>query len=490
MTQRTQKERNVDVCILGGGSGGLYVAAGAAQLGFKTVLIEQGKMGGDCLNYGCVPSKALIAAAHAAHVHRSSTPFGVPGHDPGVDMKAVAAHVRGVIEQIEPHDSVERYEALGCDVLQARGRFTGPRTIQAGETTVRFRYAVIATGSHAGIPPIEGLKGPQAVPFYTNETIFEVDHKIDHLVVIGGGPIGSELAQAHRRLGARVSLLDVGPVMPRDDQECAEYVRAALRADGIDLFEKCQIRKLSNAQKDGPIEVELTTQEGQAVTLSASHLLVAAGRVPNVEDLGLAEAGIVSSRRGVQIDQRLRTANKRVFAVGDVVGPYQFTHMAGYHGNLVIKQILFRVPRVRVDYRAVPWVTYTDPELAHAGLTEAQAAEQHTAAAVHVVRWNMEENDRARAERQTEGLVKIVLHGRSKKILGATIVGPHAGELIVPWVMAIQHRYKIGRMTDFIVPYPTLSEVTKRVAGQYYYPTLFSPKTKRLLRWLRFMPML
>ena len=464
-----------DLCIIGGGSGGLSVAAGAAQMGAKTVLIEAAKMGGDCLNYGCVPSKAMIAAGHAAHVIRHAGKFGVNGHEPEVDFRGVHDHVQGVIGAIAPHDSVERFEGLGVNVLTERAHFLAPDEVEAGDKRVKARRFVVATGSSPVVPPIPGLAD---VPHDTNETIFNNQVAPSHLIVIGGGPIGSELAQAHRRLGAEVTIVDMGPVLPKDDPEMTAIVRAQLLADGISLKENVKVQKVETAGNGVVVIVEEAS--GETVRIEGSNILVATGRGANVEGLNLEAAGIDYDRRGIKVDQRLRTSNKKIFAIGDVTGGFQFTHVASYHAGIVIQNALFRLPS-KVSYKALPWVTYTDPELAHVGLTEAGAKEQDLTPSV--LNWSFEENDRAQAERQTEGRVKVVV-GKRGKILGATIVGAHAGELILPWCLAINQGMKIKAMASVIAPYPTLSEVNKRAAGSYFTPKLFSDKTRWLVRFL------
>lgn len=463
-----------DLCIIGGGSGGLSVAAGAAQMGARTVLIEAHKMGGDCLNAGCVPSKALLAAAHAAETIRHSGRFGVNGHSPDLRFADVQAHVQGVIAGIASHDSVERFTELGCTVIRARGRFVGPDMVEAGGTAVRARRFVVATGSHPFIPPIRGL---DRVPYLTNETVFANTADPDHLIVIGAGPIGCELAQAHRRLGARVTVLDKAQMLPNDDPELTAVVKMQLLSEGVQIFERIDIVEV--APRGNRIAVTVAF-DGARRVIDGSHLLVAAGRRPNVEGLGLEAAGIVHTPTGIAVDARLRTTNRKVFAIGDVAGPYQFTHMAGYHAGIVIRNALFRLP-AKVDYTAVPWVTYTDPELAHVGMTEKQARDAHRE--IRVLRAPFSENDRAQAERRTSGQVKVIATPKGL-ILGASLVGAHAGELLQPWVLAIGQKLKIGAMARTIAPYPTLSEINKRVAGSFYTPTLFSARTRKLVRVL------
>ncbi|HOT82079.1 MAG TPA: FAD-dependent oxidoreductase, partial [Candidatus Defluviicoccus seviourii] len=405
---------SADICVIGAGSAGLSVAAGAAQMGARTVLIEAARMGGDCLNTGCVPSKALLAAAKAAANIRHAGHFGVQAGEPQVDFAAVNRHVHDVIAQIAPHDSVERFTGLGCTVIQARARFVDERTVEAGKQRIRARRFVIATGSRAAVPPIPGLA---VIPFPTNENIFENKVLPEHLIVIGGGPIGCEMAQAHRRLGARVSVLDLATILPKDDPDLVAVVRQALHADGITIEEGAKILKLE--RRDGGVAVEVADGDGER-EIVGSHLLVAAGRRPNVEDLGLEAAGVQYGPKGIAVDQRLRTSNRRILAAGDVAGSYQFTHLAGYHAGIVLRNALFRLP-AKVDIGALPWVTYTDPELAQVGLTEAQAHAEGRDD-VRVLTSTFAENDRARTERATEGLIKVVVSKRGQ-VLGAGIAG-------------------------------------------------------------------
>jgi pyruvate/2-oxoglutarate dehydrogenase complex dihydrolipoamide dehydrogenase (E3) component len=445
-----------DLCVIGAGSGGLSVAAGAAQMGAAVVLIEKHAMGGDCLNTGCVPSKALLAAAHAAQAQRDTARFGVAPVEPRVDFAAVMAHVHGTIAAIAPHDSVERFEGLGCTVLQDHARFTAPDMVQAGQARIRARRFVLATGSRAAVPPIPGLA---ETPFLTNESIFGLRELPAHLAVIGGGPIGCEMAQAFRRLGAQVTLLERGGIMPKDEPEAVAVVRAALLAEGVRIIEGADIRHVAPDR--------ITLADG---VVEPSHILVAAGRRPNIEELGLDVAGITATPRGITVDAGLRTSNPRVFAIGDCAGGPQFTHIAGYHAGIVIRRALFGLP-AKVDYRALPWVTYTDPELAHTGATEADAPGCRTL--LH----QLPENDRAQAEGIEAGLVKLVLDANGR-LLGATIVGPRAGEMIGLYALALQQRLKVGALAGLVLPYPTLSEAGKRAAGSWYTPSLFSPRMR------------
>lgn len=465
---------NVDICVIGAGSGGLSVAAGASQMGASTALIERHKMGGDCLNYGCVPSKALLAAGHAAQAPRNGAPFGIGTPPATVDSKRVYDHVHGVIKAIEPNDSVERFEGLGVKVIKAHARFVGPNRVVADGVEITARRIVIATGSRAFVPPIPGL---DQVPYHTNETIFYAARFPEHLIVIGGGPIGIELAQAHRHLGARVTVLEMFTILPKDDPELVAIVRQRLLKEGIDIRENVKITRVEKSANG--IAAVLADDTGET-RIEGSDILVAAGRRPNVDGLDLEKAGIAYSPKGIQVDERLRTTNKKVFAIGDVAGGYQFTHVAGYHAGIVIRNALFRLP-AKADHRSVPWVTYTAPELAQVGLTEAEAKKRY--GDIRLLRWPFHDNDRAQAERATEGLVKVVATPKGR-VLGAGVVGAHAGELIQTWVLAMTQNIKIGAVAQMIAPYPTLGEVNKRAAGSFYTPALFSERTRKIVRFL------
>ena len=467
-------EITADICVIGGGAGGLSVAAGASQLGADVVLLESGKMGGDCLNHGCVPSKAMIAAANAAHAVRSADRFGIGAGEPSVNFEKVHEHVHDVIGAIAPNDSVERFEGMGVRVIQERGKFVGANKVQAGGTVITAKRVVISTGSRASVPPIPGM---EEVPFLTNETIFNKKVAPDHLIVIGGGPIGSELAQAHRRLGCSVTIIEMFSLLGRDDPELTEVVKNRMKAEGILMREGSKIIGVERSDRGVAVVIE---EDGGEERIEGSDLLVSAGREANLEGLDLEAAGIDYDKHGVTVDNRLRTTNKRVFAIGDAAGGFKFTHLAGYHAGIVIRNMLFRLP-AKVDHSALPWVTYTDPELAHVGMTEAQAREKH--GDIRVLRHSFAENDRAQAERETDGMAKVITTAKGV-IVGASIVGPHAGELLQSWILPIQRKMKIGAVAGLIIPYPTLGEVSKRAAGSYYTPKLFSEKTRQIVRYL------
>jgi len=465
-----------DILVIGAGSGGLSVAAGAVQMGADVILLEGHKMGGDCLNYGCVPSKALLAAGHAAHAMTAGAAMGITPVAPQIDYAAAKDHVARVIAQIEPVDSQERFEGLGVKVIRAYGHFTGPNTVQAGDDTITARRIVIATGSRPLVPAIPGLED---VPYLTNETLFDLRERPDHLLIIGGGPIGMEMAQAHRRLGCDVTVIEGAKALGKDDPELAAVVLDSLRAEGIAIAEDALAAEIRG--QAGAIEVEV--KDGRV--FKGTHLLVAVGRKSNVEKLNLEAAGIQTTKTGIKVDDRMRTANKRVFAIGDVAGGLQFTHVAGYHAGLIIRQALFGLP-ARQKTAHIPWATYTDPELAQVGLTEAEARKQH-GAALEVVRFDYHHNDRAIATLQTKGLIKVMVHkGRP---VGASIVGHQAGELITLWSMAIANNLKMSAVAGMVAPYPTISEINKRAAGAYFSPRLFdNPLVKRVVglvqKWL------
>jgi pyruvate/2-oxoglutarate dehydrogenase complex dihydrolipoamide dehydrogenase (E3) component len=466
-----REEITADLAIIGAGSAGLSLAAGTAQLGLKVVLIEKGKMGGDCLNYGCVPSKALIAAGRRAHLMRTSAPFGVQPVDPQIDYKRVHGHIHEVIAAIAPNDSVERFTGLGVRVIQAHGAFVDKGTVRAGDTLVKARRFCIATGSSPFVPPIPGL---EAAPHFTNENIFDNDRPLGHLIVIGGGPIGMELAQAHLRLGTQVTVLEGLKALGKDDPELADVVLKKLTAEGLVIREGTKVERVESRM--GMVRVTVSGPAGPE-QIEGTHILVATGRKPNVDGLNLEAAGIAFDRRGIKVGPSLLTSNSRVYAIGDVAGSLQFTHVANYHAGIVLKRICFKLPaKAATDH--VPWVTFTDPELANVGLTEDEARKRH--GSINVYRWPYHENDRAQAERATEGFVKVVTDKRDR-ILGAAIVGEHAGELIQMWSLALSKGMKITDLTQWISPYPTLGEVNKRAALRYYASKAGSPLVRNVV---------
>ncbi len=466
---------------MGAGAAGLSVAYVAARLGLRVALIERGTMGGDCLNAGCVPSKALLAAAHAAMAVRGAGRFGVRAAEPEIAWDAVRAHMRRAIDTIAPTDSAERYEGLGATVLRGHARFVAPDALEVDGRRLSAGRIVVAAGSRPAVPDLPGL---DRVPFLTNETLFDLPQRPEHLLILGGGPVGLEMAQAHAGLGCRVTVVQRGRIAPKDEPELVDALRAVLRSQGVTLHENATVTRVEADGAGGPV---LVLADGSRI--AGSHLLVAAGRVPSLDGLDLAAGRVQITERGVSTDAGLRSpTNHRVFAAGDIadpagIGPRNFTHVGSYHASIIVRRALFRLP-ARISYAALPRVTYTAPELAQVGLTEAEArAAGHR---VEILIWPLAENDRAIAEADTAGLVKLVVaRGR---VLGAGILAPHAGEMAGLWTLAIQQRTKLSTLAGLVVPYPTRAEAGKRAAGSAFTASLFAPRTRRLVRLLARLP--
>jgi pyruvate/2-oxoglutarate dehydrogenase complex dihydrolipoamide dehydrogenase (E3) component len=466
-----------DIGVIGGGAAGLTVASGAARLGVKTVLVERGpSLGGDCLHTGCVPSKTLIRTAAVYHDMRRAACYGLPEVDlPPVDMESVNRRIREVVEAVQVHDSEERFCGLGVKVLFGEARFEDDHVVDCSGERLSARFWVLATGSAPAVPPIDGLAD---VNYLTNEDLFSLDRLPGSLTVIGGGPLGCEMAQAFARLGTRVTIVQRNcQLLPVEDEDMAEVVRAGLTAEGV-AVELCaattRVRRVN-----GEVEVEFT-RTGRSHTVRAEKLLMAAGRMPRVEGLGLENCGVELAGRGVKVDARLRTTRKHIYACGDVLGRYLFTHAAGYEGAIVLSNAVFRLPR-KADYSKLPWCTYTDPELASVGLNEKRAAD----AGVEYTVWeeSFADNDRARTEGRIEGKIKLIL-GPREKPLGAQIAGLHAGELAGQWTTALGGGVGLSKMASTVMPYPTLAEISKRAAGSVLSARLFSPKVRRTLSFL------
>jgi pyruvate/2-oxoglutarate dehydrogenase complex dihydrolipoamide dehydrogenase (E3) component len=475
-----------DVVVIGAGAAGLSTAAISAGLGLKVALVERGVMGGDCLNYGCVPSKALLAAAHAAASARRAGRFGIRLPEPEIDWQALRTHVRGAIDAIAPTDSEARFRGMGVEVIRAPAHFVAPDTVEAGGRRMTFRRCVIAAGSQAIIPDIPGL-GP--VPWLTNETIFELEDPPGHLIILGGGPIGLEMAQAHARLGCLVTVLEAGRIAGRDDPELADGLRRALERDGVTLLEGARLSRVASARaEDGGPGLVAVLEDGREI--GGTHLLLAVGRAPRLAGLDLQAGRVQATKAGIATDAGLRSlTNRRVFAVGDIadpqgIGPRAFTHVASQHAGILARRMLFRLP-AKVDYAALPRVTYTDPELAQIGLTEAEARE--AGHEVNILRFPVAETDRAVAEGIGEGVVKLVVTPKGR-LLGAGILAPHAGEMAGTFALMIGRKLPLSALAGLVLPYPTLAEAAKRAAGDFYTPRLLSPAVKRVVGLLKRLP--
>ncbi len=467
------QEIKTDILVIGAGSGGLSVAAGASQMGADVVLLEGHKMGGDCLNFGCVPSKALIASGKAAHGQANASAYGVADVAPQVDYAAAKDHVHDVIAQIEPMDSQERFEGFGVKVIREYGSFISPTQVQAGDHLITARRVVVATGSSPLVPPLPGL---DQVTYFTNETIFDLRDKPAHLLIIGGGPIGMEMAQAHIRLGCKVTVIEGLKALGKDDPEAATLVLDSLKAEGVAIHENAMVAQI----RDNAGAIEVVTENGEIY--AGSHLLLAVGRKANVDRLNLEAAGIERTRTGIKVDDKLRATNRKVYAIGDVAGGLQFTHVAGYHAGVIVRSALFGLPS-KAKTAHIPWATYTDPELAQVGLSEAQARAQH-GDAVEIARFDYHHNDRAISERKTKGFIKVMVV--KSRPVGATIVGHQAGELINLWSLALANNLKMGQIAAMVSPYPTIGELNKRVAGAYFTPRLFENQTvKKVVRFVQ-----
>jgi pyruvate/2-oxoglutarate dehydrogenase complex dihydrolipoamide dehydrogenase (E3) component len=466
-----------DLVIIGGGAGGLVVASVAAQLGLKVTLIEkQDRLGGDCLHDGCVPSKTLIHTARVAALMRRAGEFGLPACEPAVNLGRVADHVQAVIDRIQVHDDPERFRGYGCEVIFGPAEFIDAHKVRVNGGVIHGKRFVIATGSQPLIPPIEGL---QEAGCLTNEDLFTLRELPARLVVLGGGPVGLEMAQAFARLGSAVTVVERLPhLLPQEDPEVADALQARLESEGLKILTSTRAARVV---RDGE-NTQVTCTRGSA--LVTDRLLVAVGRRPIVSGLGLDAAGIEHDEQGIRVDRRQRTSQKHIYACGDVCGPYPFTHMAEYQAGIVISNAVFRLPK-KTDYRVVPWVTYTDPELARVGLTEQQARDKGMNPAV--LRFSFQDIDRAITDGETAGLAKLVVH--KGRILGASLLGAHAGELVHEIVLAMKTGAGIGDISAAIHAYPTLSQIHRRTVNTWYGRKLFSPGTRRLVRWInRLLP--
>ncbi|MGO9170739.1 MAG: dihydrolipoyl dehydrogenase family protein [Rhodomicrobium sp.] len=460
-----------EICVIGAGPGGLAAASAAAAFGVPVVLIERGRMGGQNLNTGTVPLKALLASAKRVHEIKNAWSFGVKAGDLIVNHRAVSEHILSVAEAIAPNVSPERLNGLGVDVIKANARFTDDHTVEAGDFEIKARRFIVATGSSPLVPPITGL---DRVPYFTPETIFSHIHRIPHLIVAGGGSVGLEFAQAYRRLGSDVTVVEAGPALPRDDVELRAHVLKCLRDEGIRVLENARLERIepfgSNIQA-------VFAVLAKSYSIEATHVLLAMGRSPNVADLNLDAAGIKYNERGIAVSKGLHTTNKKVYAIGDVTGELELAHAAEHHASVAVKNALFRLP-VRAQHSTMPWVTFTDPEIAHVGMTEEAARARY--GRLTILRWPYSENVRAQAERQTGGFLKVIA-SKGGKILGAGIAGAQAGELIQMWSLAMQKNIPLSAMASIVSPSPTLAGMNQKAAENYFVPRAQSPLLRRII---------
>ncbi len=474
-----KRQLKADLVVIGAGSGGLSAAAGAAMLGLKVVLFERAEMGGDCLNHGCVPSKALLTAAkYAAHARKSAA-YGVTVSVPQIDWDGVKAHVHKAIETIAPVDSQERFEGLGVTVIREAARFKDPKTVMSENVEVKGRRIIIATGSRAFIPPIPGL---DTTPFITNETIFSLPEQPSHLLILGGGPIGLEMAQAFRRLGSEVTVIEMGKVLAQADADHARIAADAIIAEGVSLLEGHKAVKITGTA--GAVCVETKSDEG-TTTQTGSHLLVAVGRSPVLDGLELEAGKVDYDRTGIQVSDTLRSvSNRRVWALGDVAGKGQFTHLAGWHASVFTRRAFFKQGS-RASDLPLPAVTYVSPEVAQVGLSEAAARAKY-GDSVTTSCFAFEENDRAIAEGDRVGEAKLVI--RKGKLLGASVVGTGAGDIIQIVGYGMSNKQGVQSLTNFISPYPTRAEVVKRAASAHFTPAVFGKASRTLVGLLQRIP--
>ncbi|WP_424341140.1 dihydrolipoyl dehydrogenase family protein [Henriciella sp.] len=469
-----------DLAIIGAGSAGLSAAAGAAMLGLNVVLFEEGEMGGDCLNTGCVPSKALISAAKYAQAARDSEAHGIKSGAPRTDWAGVQAHIRKAIDTIAPVDSQERFEDLGVTVIREHAHFSDRNTLASPTARVTAKRIILATGSKAAIPPIPGLA---MVPYLTNETLFDIPELPSHLIILGGGPIGMEMAQAFRRLGSDVTVIEMGKVLARADRAHAEIAAQAMADEGVSLLENH--KAVSVSESGGQISVDTERGDGERKSVTGSHLLVATGRQAITDGLALEAGDVETDKQGILVNEKLRSvSNKNVWVLGDAAGMGQFTHLAGWHASVFVRRAFFK-QRTKATSLPLPAVTYTSPEVAQVGLMEAEARERF-GDSVSVSSFAFDENDRAIAEGKTKGECKLIIH--KGKLLGASIVGEGAGDIIQIAGYAMSNDMKVQSLTNFISPYPTRAEVVKRAASAHFTDSVFGKTARTLVSLLQRIP--
>jgi pyruvate/2-oxoglutarate dehydrogenase complex dihydrolipoamide dehydrogenase (E3) component len=468
--------------VIGAGTAGLVTAAGTAGLGGRVALIERHKMGGDCLNFGCVPSKALISSARLIDQMRHAEKWGLDKQDPQFEFTKIFERMHERRAVIEPHDSRERYECLGVDVFNGDAKFISPYEVEVNGVRLKAKNFVIATGRRAGIPPVEGIED---VPYYTNETFFDTLHeKPNHLIIIGGGPIGCELGQTMHRFGVNVTIVEFMPqIFGKEDANVAAFMRNRLEKEGLNILTSTGAKKAAYINNEIHLTVGLASGEGDDQIIKANALLIAAGRIPNVETLNLDAAGVKHDRGGVTVNAYLQTSQKHIYACGDIAGPYQFTHTADAQARVVIRNIMmpFQVLRQKIDHSVVPWSTYTSPEVAHVGLSKTDADKDGIAYDLYTQ--ELSEVDRAIVESETEGFAEVLTEKGGDKILGVTIVAPHAGDLLHEFVLAIKHNIGLAAISATIHAYPTFAEIARKI-GDKYNRTRLTPRAISLFTWL------
>jgi pyruvate/2-oxoglutarate dehydrogenase complex dihydrolipoamide dehydrogenase (E3) component len=470
--------------VIGGGTAGLVTAAGTAGLGGRVALIERHKMGGDCLNIGCVPSKALISSARAIERIRRAESFGLNTMEPQFTFEKVFERMRARRARIEPNDSVERFEGLGVDVFEGDASFKSPNEVEVNGQILRAKHFVIASGRRAGIPPIKGIDD---VPYHTNETIFDnLKKKPKSIVIVGAGPVGCELGQVFNRLGVETTLVEFLPqIMGKEDADVVSFVQSRLESEGLRVMTDTGIQLAE--KRDGCIYLEAGQKDNgggsKTVSLSADVLLIAAGRVPNVEGLNLEAAGVDHTKQGVSVNAYLQTSARHIYAAGDIAGPYQFTHTADAQARVVVRNMMMplQMLRQKATLSVVPWATYTDPEVAHVGLSERDAAEQDIA--YDLYKQDLEDVDRNIVESEETGYAKVLTEKGSDKILGVTLIGAHAGDLLHEFVLAMNHDIGLGGIASTIHAYPTFAEIAKKL-GDAYNRTRLTPRARSVFGWL------
>ena len=480
----TRTKEIYNVIVIGAGTAGLVAAAGTAALGGRVALVERNLMGGDCLNFGCVPSKALISSARLIQRIRESEKWGLDRQEPQFAFEKVFQRMRARRAKISPNDSQERFESLGVNVFRGEARFVSPHEVEVNGQKLRAKNFVIATGSRALIPKIEGIDD---VPYFTNETVFDqLNEKPESMIVLGGGPIGCELAQTFRRLGVQLTIVQRGDqLLPREDRDVAEFLERRLINEGVRIIKHADARSVATSDA-GKVAVQLLDRQSDRLgerTFFADALLVAIGRNPNLQSLDLKSAGVDVNEAGLCVNDYLQTSQRHIYGVGDVIGPFLFTHMADAQARVVVRNILvpFQFLRQKMDYSVVPWCTYVDPEIAHVGLAEKEAKQKNVDYDLFVV--PLEDVDRAVVESEDAGFAKVLTAKGSDKILGATIVAPHAGDLLHEFVVAMKANVGLGKISSIIHAYPTFAELARK-AGDKYNKSRLTPRAKRIFSWL------